>query len=153
MTASTPPNHPNDQNDLDRYRKAFEGLTPDTLDDLTHLVAENVVFSDPFNHVTGRDQFRRIFAHMFATCDDPRFIVTDLAIGEKAGYLRWQMTGRFKGKRGKAFSLTGMSEIHMDAKGLISQHIDHWDSASQLLSNLPYIGWITRRILKLFQLS
>ena len=138
---------------LQRYRIAFEGLTPDTLDELARLVAENVIFSDPFNHVTGRDQFRRIFAHMFATCDEPRFIVSDIAIGDKAGYLRWQMTGRFKGKRGKLFSLTGMSEIHIDANGHISQHIDHWDSASQLLSDLPYIGWITRRILKLFQLS
>jgi ketosteroid isomerase-like protein len=138
---------------LERYRKAFEGLTPDTLDDLTDLVAENIIFSDPFNHVTGRDQFRRIFAHMFATCDNPRFVVTDAAIGEKAAYLRWQMTGQFKGKRGKAFSLTGMSEVHFDANGAISQHIDHWDSASQLLSDLPYIGWITRRILRLFRLK
>ena len=138
---------------LEQYRKAFEELTPDTLDHLTQLVADNVIFSDPFNHVTGRDQFRRIFAHMFATCDEPRFVVTDLAIGDKAGYLRWQMTGRFKGKRGKAFSLIGMSEVHVNAKGQIIKHTDHWDSASQLLSDLPYIGWITRRILGLFRLS
>jgi hypothetical protein len=46
-----------------------------------------------------------------------------------------------------------MSEVHFDANGAISQHIDHWDSASQLLSDLPYIGWITRRILRLFRLK
>jgi hypothetical protein len=46
-----------------------------------------------------------------------------------------------------------MSEIHFNDDGLVTKHIDHWDSASQLLQTLPYIGWITRRILRLFRLK
>jgi len=46
-----------------------------------------------------------------------------------------------------------MIEIHVDADGKISKHIDHWDSASQLLRYLPVIGAIIRPILKLFRLK
>jgi len=41
----------------------------------------------------------------------------------------------------------------VDQQGKISQHIDHWDSASQLIRHLPVIGAIIRPILKLFQLK
>ena len=47
----------------------------------------------------------------------------------------------------------GMSEVHVNPQGLICQHIDHWDSASQLIRHLPVIGVIIRPILKLFQLK
>lgn len=135
------------------YRKAFEQLTPDTLDNLINLAAPDIVFTDPFNTVYGKDRFRHVFQHMFDTCEAPQFSVTDIAIGEAAVYMRWIMTGQIKGKTGLALNLNGMSELHFDTNGLVKKHIDHWDSASQLLQTLPYIGWITRRILRLFQIK
>ena len=47
--------------------------------------------------------------------------------------------------------LEGMSEIHIGDDGLVTAHIDHWDSASQLLSRLPLIGLILRPALRLFR--
>lgn len=137
----------------DAYRYAFEHLTPDTLDDLVALAAADIVFTDPFNTVHGKDGFRQIFAHMFTTCDDPQFVVSDMAAGKRAIYMRWTMTGQISGYPKQVLHLDGMSEIHFNDDGLVTKHIDHWDSASQLLQTLPYIGWITRRILRLFRLK
>ena len=154
MTDQATPNPTTPRHEIAHaYRSAFEQLTPDTLDDLINLAAPDIVFTDPFNTAHGRDEFRRVFQHMFDTCEAPQFTVTEIAIGKAAVYMRWVMTGQIKGKTALVLNLNGMSELHFDANGLIKKHIDHWDSASQLLQHLPYIGWITRRILRLFQIK
>ena len=45
-----------------------------------------------------------------------------------------------------------MTEVHANDKGLITAHYDHWDSASQLLAKIPYVGALIRPILKKFVL-
>ncbi|MGB1106503.1 MAG: hypothetical protein ACPG36_08450, partial [Candidatus Puniceispirillaceae bacterium] len=45
----------------------------------------------------------------------------------------------------------GVSEVHVDEDELIAAHIDHWDSASQLLARLPVIGMLLRPVLRLFR--
>jgi hypothetical protein len=44
-----------------------------------------------------------------------------------------------------------MSEIHIGEDGLIIAHIDHWDSASQLLAKLPVINVLINPILRRFR--
>ena len=138
---------------VDAYVRAFTALTPDNVGKLYDLVADDVFFTDPFNVIHGKDGFRRIFEHMFETCTDPRFIVSDVAHSTTASYLRWQMTGRLKSWPYTTLLFDGMTEVHVDQQGKISRHIDHWDSASQLIRHLPVIGAIIRPILKLFQLK
>ena len=135
-----------------RYAETFTSLEPESLELLLDLVHEDVIFTDPFNSTRGKARFRQIFAHMFETCEAPRFQVSDIAAGEKAVYLRWRMTGRLRSWPRTQLDLEGLSEIHLDDDGLVTAHIDHWDSASQLLSRLPGIGVFIRRIMKLFLL-
>lgn len=135
------------------YVDAFTSLTPDHMERLMVLVADDVVFTDPFNTVTGKAGFEKIFSHMFDTCTNPRFTVRDIAPGDTAYYLRWQMTGQLKSWPRSALVLDGMSEVRINANGLISHHIDHWDSASQLLMALPVIRVIMRPIMRLFRIS
>ncbi len=143
---------------ITNYASAFGALTPDSIDDLLDLLAEDVRFVDPFNDVTGKAGFRAIFAHMFATCEAPRFHIIDIASGEpqknaKAGlqraYLRWHMSGRLARWPRSILNLKGMSEIHIENNKVVA-HFDHWDSASQLLARLPFIGALLRPILRLF---
>ena len=142
------PSHP-----VDAYVSAFTALTPDNVEDLYDLVAEDVVFTDPFNVIHGKTGFRRVFDHMYETCTDPRFTVSDVAHSKTASYLRWQMTGTLKSWPHTNLLFDGMTEVHVDGDGKISKHIDHWDSASQLLRHLPIIGAIIRPILKMFRLN
>ena len=147
-----------DQNIVAAYASAFGALTPDSIDDLLDLLTEDVRFVDPFNDVTGKAGFRAIFAHMFATCEAPRFHIIDIASGDpqkiaEAGrqhaYLRWRMSGRLARWPRTKLDLDGMSEIHIEDNKIVA-HFDHWDSASQLLVRLPFIGALLRPILRLF---
>ena len=140
---------------ITRYADAFAALTPDNMNKLMATVSADIRFVDPFNDVTGRDGFRAIFEHMFATCEAPRFHILDIAIstdqGNQRAYLRWRMSGRVKSWPHTDLGLEGMSEIHLSKDGLVCLHLDHWDSASQLLVRLPVIGTIIRPVLKLFR--
>ena len=140
---------------ITRYADAFAALTPDNMNKLMATVSADIRFVDPFNDVTGRDEFRAIFEHMFATCEAPRFHILDIAIstdqGNQRAYLRWRMSGRVKSWPHTDLGLEGMSEIHLGKDGLVCLHLDHGDSASQLLARLPVIGTIIRPVLKLFR--
>lgn len=135
------------------YAEAFAALTEDTLDDLLELVSDDIVFTDPFNKVFDKDGFEAIFRHMFVACDEPSFIIADLAAGSNAYYLRWRMTGRIRGWPNTPLNFEGMSEIRLDENGLVSHHLDHWDSASQLLATLPVIGALLRPVMRRFQVG
>ena len=138
---------------VDAYVTAFTTLTPDNVETLYELVAEDVFFADPFNVIHGKAGFRQVFDHMYETCIDPRFTVSDVAHSKTASYLRWQMTGKLKSWPHSKLLFEGMTEVHVDLDGKICKHIDHWDSASQLLRFLPFIGALIRPILKLFRLK
>ena len=138
------------QHSADRYGEAFAKLPPDTLEQLCAMVSDQVYFSDPFNQITGKAGFRAIFDHMYDVCHDPAFDITDIAHSKQASYLRWRMTGQLKSWPHTKLNFEGMTEVRCDMNGLITHHIDHWDSASQLLARLPFIGALLRPILRLF---
>ena len=132
------------------YADYFETISPETVDALGNLLSDEVVFIDPFNRIEGKKAMVGVFAYMFETMTQPRFEVLDLAFSQERAYMKWRMTGIVKSAPKMPFDLLGMSEVQFNDKGQVILHHDHWDSASQLLSNLPYIGWITKRIMRLF---
>ena len=138
---------------IDAYADAFGHITPQTLDDLVAMTAPDIIFTDPFNTIHGQDGFRHVFDHMYKTCHDPKFDITDVAHGSTASYIRWRMTARLKSWPHMDLDFEGMTEVHANDDGMITAHYDHWDSASQLLAKLPFAGVLVRRILKLFVLK
>jgi len=138
-------------NHANAYARYFEAIAPDTLNDLAEMLADDVVFIDPFNRLEGRDAMVGVFVYMFETMRLPRFEVLDVATSADRAYLKWRMTGTVNAAPKMPFDITGMSEVVFDEAGKVILHHDHWDSASQLLAHLPYIGWVTRRIANLFR--
>lgn len=129
------------------WAEAFAAPMPQGIDALLALAAEDVRFADPFNDVRGKPALREILEDMVARCEDPAFAILDVGAGDKAGYIRWEFRFRPKGRR-DMWTFSGMSEILADDAGLVTAHIDHWDSGSQLYAKLPLIGWPVRRIAK-----
>lgn len=134
------------------YANFFEKMTPESLGGIRRFLADDVVFTDPFNTLHGPDAFIALFTHMHTVMKNPGFEILDVVASEKAGYIKWRMTGALRSNQSFRIDLTGMSEVHFDAAGLVTAHYDHWDSANQLLANLPAIGWLVRRLLRLFAL-
>lgn len=128
---------------LARYAQALSELTPDTVNSLETLLGEQAVFSDPFNQVTGRAVFLRIFEDMYSRLEGVSFEVHQLAETEQGGFIYWTFRGhsRLTG----ALQIEGVSRIGLDAAGKVQAHDDYWD-ASLLLERFPLLGRIIRRI-------
>ena len=138
------------QSHAETYAACYASLAPDTLSALSALLADDVLFVDPFNRLTGRAAMTAIFEQMFNQMTDPKFEILDVVTGTQAAYLKWRMTGTINAAPKMPFNIIGMSEVTFNEAGLVTSHIDHWDSSSQLLAHLPYVGWIIRRISRLF---
>lgn len=127
------------------YAKAFEAITPGSLEALGSLCADTVRFKDPFNDVTGREAFARVFQHMFKTVDQPRFTVSHISTVDDTAFLRWRFSFKPKGSQ-ETWVIEGMSEVRFDAHGRVCLHWDHWDAAEQFYERLPVLGSVLRLI-------
>lgn len=129
---------------LDAYIRFYETLTPQTVGELQSHVTPDVHFQDPFNDVQGVAAYERVLAKMFEDLDTPRFEVAHAVLDGSTGYLKWRLA--FRGKRGRERTITGMSELHVDADGRVARHLDYWDAAAQVYEHLPVLGFVLRRI-------
>ena len=131
---------------IEAYVAFFENLSPESLHRLDALCAPDVRFNDPFNDVHGVAHFRAVLAKMFHDVAEPHFEVTDRALSKHACYLRWVFTYRVAGSNAKLRRIEGVSEIHFDATGKVTAHIDHWDAGAQIYERIPVLGALVRMV-------
>lgn len=131
---------------LSKYILCFESLKQDTFEyNLTPLLAEDIIFKDPFNEVQGIDATLNIFAHMFATLLEPKFVVTHSAISGHVAYIHWKFSFKTEPNQ-DAKIIDGLSQIHFNLQHQIHKHIDYWDSGEQLYLKVPVLGWFIQLI-------
>ncbi|MFD2261892.1 nuclear transport factor 2 family protein [Lacibacterium aquatile] len=130
---------------LNAWADFWQNLTPDRISRVRALCTSDVRFVDPFNDLVGVERMEAMLQHMFAALDTPRFVVIDRAMGEKAGYLRWEFTCRWSGN---ATSINGMSEVSFAANGQVVSHRDHWDSGEQVYGRVPLLGSVIKLVKK-----
>lgn len=127
----------------------FEALTPETLAQLSAVYADDARFIDPFNDVSGVQAVRRIFEHMFATLDAPRFEVLEAVTEGEQCFLLWNFSFRRSG-RTQAMVIHGASHLRFAADGRVAWHRDYWDAARELYETLPVLGallrWVRQRL-------
>lgn len=127
---------------------AYEALRAETVPALLALYSPQARFKDPFNEVQGREAIGQVFAHMFATLHEPRFVV-DLAMAEgDDAFLTWGFL--FRRGNGEVMRICGATHLHFAADGRIDLHRDYWDAAQELYAKLPVLGvlmrWLQRRL-------
>lgn len=133
------------KNPIQHYIECFEQLSPETLDELEACFDEGARFVDPFNDVRGRKAIRRVFEHMFSTCEGPRFSVIESLGADSTVYLRWQFSF---GPADARQCIEGVSRVQFSSQHLVTEHVDYWDAASQLYESLPWLGWLFRALRK-----
>lgn len=127
----------------ERLVRFYQTLSPHTLTEIGALYAPEARFKDPFNAVVGTPAIVRIFEHMFATVDAPRFVVTSrIAIGREA-MLGWDFHLRL---RGRDILIRGVSHLRFDGAGRVCMHRDYWDAAEELYEKLPLVGILMRAL-------
>jgi len=126
---------------VDALADFYQTLTPASLVRLGEFYAADAHFKDPFNEVVGVAAIRRIFEHMFATADAPRFVVTRHIVQGDQAMLGWDFHLRL---RGRGVVVRGVSHLGFDADGRVVLHRDYWDPAEELYAHLPLIGGLLR---------
>ena len=122
----------------------FESLAPADLARLPEFYTDDARFKDPFNDVTGVPAIERIFAHMFAALDEPRFVVRDIVADGEQCFLTWDMHFRMKRFSREPQVIHGGSHLRFAADGRVVLHRDYWDAAEELYEKLPVIGALMR---------
>ncbi|ACX96710.1 nuclear transport factor 2 family protein [Halothiobacillus neapolitanus] len=125
-----------------RFRKVIESLQADQLEVLSEAFTPDAHFKDPFNDVTGREAIVRVFAHGYKNCPNLRFVVDEMALVPDARvvFFYW----RFLCGAPSDLRLVGVSRVMFDDEGLVVDHVDYWDPAEQLYSQVPVLGALLR---------
>ena len=139
---------------VERIVTFFETLTPTSVAQINTFYTADARFKDPFNEVSGTQAIEGIFAHMFKSLHEPRFVVTQQVVqpqpdGSIQCVLMWDFLFRFK--RFDVLTLQtvkGCSHLAITASGAIALHRDYWDAAEELYEKLPVVGALMRWLKK-----
>jgi len=131
----------------ERICRFYETLTPQSLSQIADLYTDDARFKDPFNEVTGLPGIKRVFAHMFETVQNPRFVVRHTMTQGEQAWLTWDfLIDRPDG----TLTVHGATQLTFAPDGRVSVHRDYWDTAEELYAKLPVIGvlvrWLTRKL-------
>lgn len=129
---------------LDRVVVFFESLSLESTAALATIYTEDAYFKDPFNEVRGLAAITRIFAHMFAQVDAPRFVVTSRVAQGDAAFLTWDFLFRMKRFSSEEQCIRGASHLKFSVDGRVAFHRDYWDAAEELYEKLPVLGGFMR---------
>lgn len=151
ISHDNPPVIPAMQAHVARAIHVFEALSEQSVTELATIYAPNAHFVDPFNAVQGIDAVTQVFAHMFATLDNPQFVVTGSVVQADQCFLLWDFHFRFRTfRRNVDQSIAGTSHLRFDPQGRITHHHDYWDAAHGLYQHMPLLGglmrWLRKRV-------
>ena len=134
----------NHQDGLRELVDFFETLTLDSATRIDTIYSADAFFKDPFNEVIGRAEIARIFRHMFAQVDAPRFVVTTHLLQDDQAFLTWDFYFRMKRFSRDEQCIRGATHVRFDAAGQVCLHRDYWDAAEELYEKLPVLGSLMR---------
>lgn len=131
---------------LEQLLHWYSTMSPGSVMQAVNFYHVNARFKDPFNEVHGVNLIMRIFNHMFAATEAPRFVMMDQIVQGDQAFVTWTFEFRLKGKH---YSVVGGSHLKFDEEGLVIDHRDYWDAAEELFQKLPVIGgpirWLRRK--------
>ncbi len=125
------------------YVDYLEKLTTENLDRLPSYVAPNVRFKDPFNDVKGIEAMKAVFSHMFDNVENIVFRIKRSYSDLNSGCMEWTFSGKI---RKKQWVFNGTTIVSFDEEGLVTAHIDYWDSGRDFYEHMPIIGWVLKYI-------
>lgn len=130
---------------MQRLTAYFANLTEARVAEITQYYAADARFRDPFNDVRGVTEVSRVFSHMYEALHDPRFVIIETILEDNRAVIIWDFTFRIKRYKPRVTQhIHGLSVVRFDERGLVTDHRDYWDAASELYAKLPLIGPVMR---------
>jgi ketosteroid isomerase-like protein len=126
----------------------FEHLTPADVSRIAGLYTSDAQFKDPFNEVQGIPAIERIFAHMFAALETPRFVITQQVVQGTQAFVTWDFLFAMpRINKGATQTIRGATHFVLrEESGVwrVAVHRDYWDAAEELYEKLPVVGGLMR---------
>lgn len=133
---------------VDKLQAFYGDLNIDKLDDLDQLYHDDIVFTDPLQHVVGMDDFRAYLKHTMENVEYCHFTFDDQCVGDTQGFMAWQMRyAHPKLANGIEIILPGVSYVTFE-DGLIKEQRDYYDLGAMLYEHVPLVGYIIDKIKK-----
>ena len=87
----------------------------------------------------------RDYAQLFASLQQPRFVVTQVVEQGSQCFLTWEFHFRFQRfAPDQARCILGASHLLWNTAGQVRLHRDYWDAAEELYEKLPVVGALMR---------
>ena len=128
---------------LARHLDWFASLSPATLLEIDQVYAADARFRDPFQALQGREAIQAVYARMFRTLGQPRFVIGEVVQQGSRAFVNWDFCFALHGRQ---LQIHGGTLFRLDAAGLICEHLDYWDAAAGVYEQLPVLGWLLRRL-------
>ena len=130
---------------LDRLAAYFETISEAGLPQLRQYYAPDAYFKDPFNEVRDAASIERIFAQMYVSLHDPRFVIHSKIEQDDEAFLTWDFHFRIKKYKSDVTQIIrGSSHLQFDPRNRVRYHRDYWDAAEELYEKLPFVGGLMR---------
>ena len=127
----------------------FEQLSPQDVQRMHTLYAPDAYFKDPFNEVRDVASIEHIFAEMYVSLHEPRFLVHSKVEQGNQAFLTWDFNFRIKKYKPHVVqTIRGSSHLKFDEQGRVCYHRDYWDAAEELYEKLPIVGGLMRFLKK-----
>lgn len=123
------------------YGEFFATLTPDRLERLDRVFTPDARFLDPFNDARGVAEIARVFRHMYAHTEAPRFVVHCWSRDGDTAFYHWTFSARV---RGRGLTIDGVSRVLFAADGRVREHVDYWDPTPPVYRRVPVVAALLR---------
>ena len=108
---------------LDRLAAYFESITKATVPKLRDFYATDAFFKDPFNEVHDVASIEHIFAEMYVSLHDPRFVVHSKVQQGFDAFPTWDFSFRIRHyKPDVTLTIRGSSHLKFDGNDRVCDH-------------------------------
>lgn len=91
------------------------------------IYADNVYFEDPMNHFNGLNRYQQMIGFMKTWFWDIQLDLHNITQTENLIETRWTLSWTTPLPWKPRISISGRSELKLNAHNLIESHIDYWD--------------------------
>ena len=91
------------------------------------IYAEDVYFQDPMNRFRGIDRYRQMIGFIGTWFIDIQLDLRDIRRTGNTIETRWTLSWTAPVPWKPRMAIPGLSELKLNAQGLIDSHIDYWD--------------------------
>src|SRR4051794_33234667 len=109
------------------------------------LYADDIVFEDPIQSVTGIEKFMETNRRMMARAKSLEVEVGDVVENGDQIFMSWKM--RYVPKMGPAIAIDGATHCRVRG-GKIVYHRDYWDLLGSVINGLPVVAPIYKMLVK-----